>query len=214
MLHDLTNFRENYQNDRYIEVKLIINLQNPAFPDLKNYCYNISLPSYTQLRHWKLKNRQRALFYDVSATRNLKRSLIKISIRTQETKYRKENTRSSYFGPMHPSLNQDMMSQPASKLSGALWQRGGKRKENSVATTSLEFKHLYRKSRCEMLIGGDDISNDVITLDWCFAMLVYIRADWRKSDSSVEFKFQRRSWKEHPGELAPRLMIRQNKSHI
>ena len=47
MLHDLTNFRENYQNDRYIEVKLIINLQNPAFPDLKNYCYNISLPSYT-----------------------------------------------------------------------------------------------------------------------------------------------------------------------
>ena len=25
--------------------------------------------------------------------------------------------------------------------------------QNSVATTSLEFKHLYRKSRCEMLIG-------------------------------------------------------------
>ena len=46
-LHDLSNFRENYQDDRYIEVKLIINLQNPAFPDLKNYCYNISLPSYT-----------------------------------------------------------------------------------------------------------------------------------------------------------------------
>ena len=35
-LHDLTNFRENYKNDRYIEVKLIlINLQNPASPDLK-----------------------------------------------------------------------------------------------------------------------------------------------------------------------------------
>ena len=66
-----------------------------------------------------------------------------------------------------------------------------------------------------MLIGGDDISNDVITLDTCFSMLVYIRADWRKSDSSVEFKFQRRSWKERPGKLAPRLMIRQNKSqHI
>ena len=46
-LHYLRNFRENYQNDRYNEVKLIINLQNPAFPDLKNYCYNISLPSYT-----------------------------------------------------------------------------------------------------------------------------------------------------------------------
>ena len=49
-----------------------------------------------------------------------------------------------------------------------------------------------------MLIGGDDISNDVITLDTCFSMFVYIRADWRKSDSSVEFKFQRRSWKERP----------------
>ena len=27
-----------------------------------------------------------------------------------------------------------------------------------------------------MLIGGDDISNDVITLGSCFAMFVYIRA--------------------------------------
>ena len=26
-----------------------------------------------------------------------------------------------------------------------------------------------------MLIGGDDISNDVITLDTCFSMFVYIR---------------------------------------
>ena len=25
------------------------------------------------------------------------------------------------------------------------------------ATTSLEFEYLHRKSRCEMLIGGDDI---------------------------------------------------------
>ena len=65
-----------------------------------------------------------------------------------------------------------------------------------------------------MLIGGDDISNDVITFDTCFSMFVYIRADWRKSDSSVEFKFQRRSWNERPGELDPRLMIRQNRSHI
>ena len=58
-----------------------------------------------------------------------------------------------------------------------------------------------------MLIGGDDISNDV---DTCFSKFVYIRADWRKSDSSVEFKFQRRSWKELPGELNPR----QNKNNI
>ena len=62
-----------------------------------------------------------------------------------------------------------------------------------------------------MLIGGDDISNDV---DTCFSAFVYIRADWRKSDSSVEFNFQRRSWKERPGELDPKLMKRQNKNNI
>ena len=34
----LSNFRaENYQNNRYIEIKLIVYLQNPAFLDLKNY---------------------------------------------------------------------------------------------------------------------------------------------------------------------------------
>ena len=44
-----------------------------------------------------------------------------------------------------------------------------------------------------MLIGGDDISNDVITLGTCFSMFIYIlftfgsvRPDWRKSDSSVD----------------------------
>ena len=41
-----------------------------------------------------------------------------------------------------------------------------------------------------MLIGGDDISNDVITFDTCFSMFVYICAYWRKSDSSVEFKLR------------------------
>ena len=30
-----------------------------------------------------------------------------------------------------------------------------------------------------MLIGGDDISNDVITLDNCFSLFVYIRARFR-----------------------------------
>ena len=30
-----------------------------------------------------------------------------------------------------------------------------------------------------MLIGGDDISNDVITLGSCFSMFVYIRARFR-----------------------------------
>ena len=59
-----------------------------------------------------------------------------------------------------------------------LWRRGGKRKEK-FATASLEFEYLHRKSRCEMLIGGDDTSNDVITLDNCFSMFVYIRARFR-----------------------------------
>ena len=66
---------------------------------------------------------------------------------------------------------------------------------------SLDVKYIHRKSRCEMLIGGDDISNDVT----CFSTFVYIRARfrfaplWRKSDSSVDGEpqgnwwFQRRS---------------------
>ena len=57
---------------------------------------------------------------------------------------------------------------PASKLSGMPWRRGGKRKE--------EFEHLQRKSQCKMLIGRDDISNDIITIGTCFSKFVYIRA--------------------------------------
>ena len=63
----------------------------------------------------------------------------------------------------------------------------GREEEGELATTSLEFEYLHRKSRC-----GDDISNGVITLGTCFSMFVYIRppfslrADWRKSDSSVD----------------------------
>lgn len=30
-----------------------------------------------------------------------------------------------------------------------------------------------------MLLGGDDISNDAITLGMCFSMFVYIRAHFR-----------------------------------
>ena len=37
-------------------------------------------------------------------------------------------------------------------------------KEGELATTSLEFEYMHRKRRCEMLIGGDNISYDVITL--------------------------------------------------
>ena len=54
-------------------------------------------------------------------------------------------------------------------LRGAL--TAGREKEGELATTSLEFEYLHRKSPCEMLIGGDD-SNDVITLGTCFSMFV------------------------------------------
>ena len=39
----------------------------------------------------------------------------------------------------------------------------GWEKEGELETTSLEFEYLHRKSQGRnMLIGGDDISNDVI----------------------------------------------------
>ena len=62
-------------------------------------------------------------------------------------------------------------------LRGAL--AAGHEKEGELATTSLEFEYLHRKSRCEMLIGGDEFRNDVITLGTCFSMFVYIRARFR-----------------------------------
>ena len=54
-------------------------------------------------------------------------------------------------------------------LRGALAAR--QEKEGELANTSLEFEYLHRKSRCEMLIGGDGISS-VITLGTCFSMFV------------------------------------------
>ena len=55
----------------------------------------------------------------------------------------------------------------------------GRENEGELATTSLEFEYLHRKRRCEMLIGGDDKSNDVMTLDTCFSMVVYVRSRFR-----------------------------------
>ena len=52
-------------------------------------------------------------------------------------------------------------------------------KEGGLATSSLEFEYLHRKSQSEMLIGGDDISNDIITLGTRFSMFVYIRTHFR-----------------------------------
>ena len=58
---------------------------------------------------------------------------------------------------------------------GALgWGGKGRR---PCKTTSLEFEYLHRENRCEILIGEDDITNDVITsFGTCFPMFVYIRA--------------------------------------
>ena len=62
-------------------------------------------------------------------------------------------------------------------LQGAL--ATGWEKEGELATTFLEFEYLHGNSRCEMLIGEDDINNDVIILGTCFSMFVYIRALFR-----------------------------------
>ena len=71
-------------------------------------------------------------------------------------------------------------------LRGAL--AAGREKEGELATTSLELEYLHRKSRCEMLIGGDDTGNDVITLGASFNVFFNVclhsrsfplRADWR-----------------------------------
>ena len=52
----------------------------------------------------------------------------------------------------------------------------GWEKERELVTMSLEFEYLPRRSLCEMLIRGDDISNDVIAQGTCFSMFVYICA--------------------------------------
>ena len=56
---------------------------------------------------------------------------------------------------------------------GSPGSSGGQRgKKRELATTS-------PLSRCEMLIGADDISNDVNTLGTCFSMFAYILARFR-----------------------------------
>ena len=44
--------------------------------------------------------------------------------------------------------------------------------EGELSTTSLELEYVHRKSQCEMLIGGDNIRNDVITLHMFFFAFV------------------------------------------
>ena len=59
--------------------------------------------------------------------------------------------------------------------SRALEAGWGGGKEGELATTSVEPEYQHPKSRCEVLAGEDDVSNDVITLGTCFSMFVYIR---------------------------------------
>ena len=73
----------------------------------------------------------------------------------------------------------------------------GQEKEGELAITSLECEYLHRKSLCEMLIGGDDISNGIIALGTCCSIFVYICAlsgsHWlalRLIDSSVDMEPQ------------------------
>ena len=49
----------------------------------------------------------------------------------------------------------------------------GREKEGELVTTSLEFEYLHRISRCEMLIGGDEISTDVIILGECLLTFAF-----------------------------------------
>jgi len=73
----------------------------------------------------------------------------------------------------------------------------GWEKEGELATMSLEFEYLYRKSQCAMLIGRDDISHDIITLGMYFSIFSLhlwsfpLRTDQQKSDSSVDREPQR-----------------------
>ena len=94
-------------------------------------------------------------------------------------------------------------------LQGALV--AGREKIGEPGTSSLEFEWLHPKCRSQMLIGGDDISNDVITLGACFhvffnvfftfafvSALRWLAKIWQLSwrgvtgELEAEFKFQRR----------------------
>ena len=90
-----------------------------------------------------------------------------------------------YLNLASPELHWDQLnvSRYSLRASSLGYPGGGAGKEGELATTSLEFEYLHRKSRCEMLLGGDDISNDVITLMTrsftCFSMFVFICARFR-----------------------------------
>ena len=63
------------------------------------------------------------------------------------------------------------------KLFGALWQWGMKRKAG--LQLCLWNMNICIEKLGGMLIGGDNISNDVIILGICFSIFAYIRAHFR-----------------------------------
>ena len=91
----------------------------------------------------------------------------------------------------------------------------------------MEFEYLHRKSRWEMLIGGN-----VFQCLYTHSRSFLLRADWRKSDSSFEGE-PRGNWRRHsnsrvavasspaafsarqqerPGELARRVVLHKYKT--
>ena len=85
----------------------------------------------------------------------------------------------------------------------------GRGKEGKLSCNSLlrlwNLNICIEKVDAKCLLADMTLEMTSLPFNTCFSMFVYIRAAWRKSDSSVEFKLQRRSWKERPGEIAPRL---------
>ena len=68
----------------------------------------------------------------------------------------------------------------ASSLWLWLWRQAGKRKGN-LQLRLWNLNICIKKSQYEMLICGDDITNDVITLGTCFSMFVYVHAHFRST---------------------------------
>ena len=93
------------------------------------------------------------------------------------------------------------------------WSSSGDGKEGELATTSLELEYLHWKRWCKMLIGRDDINNDINTLNWhvffnvslhaflLVSALHWLAEIWRLSkwgatlELEMEFKFHRSSCK-------------------
>ena len=82
---------------------------------------------------------------------------------------------------MVQELNSQLQTWISLRVSSPWRSDGGAGKVGELATrgTSLEFEYLHRKRRCEMLIGGDDISNDVNILRTDFSVYFYIRVCFR-----------------------------------